>query len=332
MDVTDIDTTESQLSAFLAEQLGTDAPCIANLQRIGVGRSRENWIFDLVAPTGETEPLILRRDPEGGLVETDRGVEFAVLTALEKCTVPAPHARWLDASGARLGRPSLIMRREQGSCDYGVVNGDRPLNERVALARSFCELLAGVHAIDWADLGLGDVLADPGPDAACAELSQWEQVLRKNQLEAYPELDLALDRLRRSTPTSPRTVLVHADFKPGNILLDDAGVTALLDWELAHLGDPLEDLGWVTQPLRTREHLIAGSWSAADLVGYYVEVTGHEVDPVALTWWQTFSTFKTAVMQVSGLRAFLDARSDEPFRPHRRVLSTLLAALPGAST
>jgi len=330
--VTDIDTTESQVRAFVTRQLGTDTARVANLQRIGVGRSRENWIFDLVGPDGECEPLILRRDPDGGLVETDRRTEFAILTALEKSDVPAPHARWLDANGTGFGRPSLIMRREHGVCDYGVVNGDRPLAERVELAQAFCELLAAVHGVDWAALGLGDVLDDPGPEAARAELENWERILRKDQLEAYPELDLAIDRLRATAPRSSRTVLVHADFKPGNILLDDHGVVALLDWELAHLGDPIEDLGWVTQPLRVREHLIDGAWSADDLVRHYARTTGTDVDPLALDWWRTFSTFKTAVMQVSGLKAFLETRSDEPFRPNRRVLSTLLATLPGETS
>ncbi len=127
-------------------------------------------------------------------------------------------------------------------CDYRVVNGDRPVARRRALAEAFCDLLAQVHAVDWRALGLGDVLADPGEEAARHELDHWEQVLRADQLEALPELDLAIDWLRARARPSRRTVLVHADYKPGNILLEGDRVTALLDWELAHLGDPLEDL------------------------------------------------------------------------------------------
>jgi aminoglycoside phosphotransferase (APT) family kinase protein len=122
-------------------------------------------------------------------------------------------------------------------------------------------------------------------------------------------------------------VLVHADFKPGNILLDGDRITALLDWELAHLGDPLEDLGWVTQPLRTREHLIPGSWEREDLIAHYAAVRSVEVDPAALAWWNAFASFKTAVMQVSGLRAFLDGRSETLYRPHPKVLRALLDAI-----
>ncbi|HEY2207065.1 MAG TPA: phosphotransferase family protein [Pseudonocardia sp.] len=319
-----------RLRAFLAAHLDGVQPRIVDLGRIGVGRSRENWVFDLVTAPGATperEPLILRRDPDGGLVETDRGAEFALLSALERSDLPAPVARWLDADGAWLGRPSLVMRRAPGDCDYRVLNGERPLAERAVLAGRFCDLLARVHLTDWRGLGIGELLPDPGAGAALAELRGWEEILRRDQLEEYPELELAIDRLRETAPASARTVLVHADFKPGNILLEGDRVTALLDWELAHLGDPLEDLGWVTQPLRAGEHTIAGTWESADLLRHYERVTGFEVDRTSLAWWVTFSTFKTAVMQVSGLRSFLEGRSDEPYRPTRGVLRTLLAAV-----
>lgn len=320
-----------RLSAFVAAQV--PGAGVADVRPAGAGRSRENWLFDLIVPAADAatvvEPMILRCDPDGGLVDTDRATEFAVLRALERGPVPSPTARWLDATGEHLGRPGLIMRRERGTCDYGIVNGDLPLEVRADLARQFCDLLADVHTLDWAALGLQAVLPDPGPDAALAELDRWEQILRADQLEAYPEIDLALGRLRAAAPRSRRTVVVHADFKPGNVLVEDGRVSCLLDWELAHLGDPLEDLGWVTQPLRHREHLIPGVWGREELLARYEAVTATEVDRRALAWWQTFSTLKTAVMQVSGLRAFLDGRSDEPYRPTRRVLATLLEGVCG---
>ncbi len=330
--VVDDDLSLSErLHAFVDAELDDGDATIVDLHPVGLGRSRDNWVFDLVTldddGTKISEPLILRCDPDGGLVDTDRATEFAVLRALEGSTVPSPPARWLDATGERLGRPSLIMRREPGTCDYRIVNGPLPVDVRKDLARQFCDLLAQVHDVDWRSLDLHHALSDPGPEAASAELDKWEQILRHDQLEAYPELDLALYELRARAPRSGRTVLVHADFKPGNILLENNRVSCLLDWELAHLGDPMEDLGWVTQPLRTREHLIPGVWERDDLIARYESATATTVDRTALSWWTTFSTLKTAIMQVSGLRAFLDGRSDEPYRPNRRVLSTLLDAL-----
>jgi aminoglycoside phosphotransferase (APT) family kinase protein len=319
---------------FLAAQLaGSAPPRIEGVERVAVGRSRENWLFDAIWPAAATgaddvvEHLIVRRDPMGGLLETSRADEFAVLQALEGTAVPAPRARWLDAEGTHLGRPSLVMVREPGECDYFVLDGERPRPERVELARRFCDLLASLHRVEWAGAGMGRLLADPGPWASRAELDRWEAVLRRDQAEPYPELELALGWLRSTAPRSARTVLVHGDFKPGNVLLDGDRIVALLDWELAHLGDPMEDLGWVTQPLRRREHLIPEAWERQDLLAHYQAATGFEVDEASVAWWNVLASFKTAVMQVTGLRSFVEGRSDEPYRPTPAVIGALLDAV-----
>lgn len=154
-------------------------------------------------------------------------------------------------------------------------------------------------------------------------------VLRRDQCEPLPELAVAATWLRERAPRSAGTVLVHGDFKPGNVLLAGGEPTALLDWELAHLGDPMEDLGWVTQPLRQDEHLIPGAWERADLFARYRAATGRDVDEAGVAWWNVFACCKTAVMQVSGLRAFLEGRSPELYRPTHAVLAALLEAAGG---
>lgn len=316
----------SRLEAFLRAHVDGEPPEISGLARLGVGRSRENWVFDARWPDGRLEHLILRQDPRGGLVDTDRAVEFAALRALEGSGLGAPRARWLDADGTWMERPALVMVREPGVCDYALLSSDRPLETRVALARKLCELMAAVHDLDWRACGLGAALGEPGSCPARTELQRWEAILRADQLEAYPELELVLLQLAETAPACPSVTLVHADFKPGNVLVQDDQVGALLDWELVHLGDPLEDLGWVTQPLRTREHLIPGAWEREDLIAHYARLRP-DVDPSALAWWNLFAGFKTAVMQVSGLRSFVEGRSDDLYKPSRKVLRTLLSTL-----
>ncbi|MGY9075343.1 MAG: phosphotransferase family protein [Acidimicrobiales bacterium] len=321
---------EAQIIAFLASEVGSDADVrVDNLVLIGTGRSRENWLFDArwSGPDGEIhEELIVRRDPLGGLLETERSLEFAILQALQSTEVPAPRVRWLDADGTRLGRPSLVMVRESGDCDYYILSDEtRAAEDRTDLARRLCELMAQVHQVDWRAAGLDRVLDDPGLNAAAAAVDHWEEILRRDQLEPYPELELAAHWLRRNAPQSPGTVLLHSDFKVGNVLLDDRNrINCLLDWELAHLGDPHEDLGWVTQPLRTREHFVSGKWERAELLGHYEQVTGMAVDHEAVHWWNAMSCYKTAVMQSSGLKSFVEGRSDDLYLPTAAVLSTLL--------
>lgn len=330
--MTDVGDAEmlAQLEGFLKTVLVESPPQVVDLMKATLGRSRENWLFDAVWQAGDEEtrePLIVRRDPLGGLVESERRIEFALLRALEASSLPVPRARWLDATGEWLGRPSLIMNRESGASEYYVLNGDRPLEERVALATQFCDLMAEVHLVDWEGLGIGEILKDPGKWASRGELDRFTEILHQDQLEAYPELELAIMWLRETAPPSEKTVLVHADFKPGNVLLEGTRVVALLDWELAHLGDPMEDLGWVTQPLREREHLIPGAWEPEQLIDRYRAKTGFDAAPESIRWWNVFSTFKTAVMQVSGLRAYLEGMAEEPYRPTAKVLTTLLDSI-----
>ena len=320
------------LRRFFGEHMPATAIEILDLKNTSLGRSRENWSFDLVWSKGDRsgrEPLILRRDPVGGLVESDRATEFAVLKALKDTAVLAPAARWLDAEGKWFGRPSLIMRREPGTCHYYVLNGSRSLDERLELAHAICDLLARVHLVDWRQGELVDVFPDPGPDAARVQVDEWEAVLQRDRPEPYPEIELAAQWLRATAPRSQATVLVHGDYKPGNVLIEGRRVVALLDWELAHLGDPLEDLGWVTQPLRRREHMIPGVWEREQILERYRRTTGFAIGEAEIRWWNVFATFRTAVMQVTGLRSFLDGRSGEPYRPTARVLRVLLDAVDG---
>lgn len=286
---------------------------LEGLARTSGGLSRENWVFRASwrDPAGTHDvPLILRRDPAGGLLVTVRREEFAVLKALESTPVAAPPALWIDDDGSALGSPSLIMRRINGECDWFVLNSERPEAVRLALAYNFLELLVQIQEVDWRGLGLDAALKDPGPDAASAELDRWEAELRRVALEPVPELEVVLRWLREHARPARRTVLVHGDFKPGNALVDGDRISTMLDWETAHLGDPLEDLGWITNPVRAREHQIQGLWERADIVAAYSAATGHSVDEEELTWWNVFSCWKLAVIVLTGIHAFVAGTFD----------------------
>jgi aminoglycoside phosphotransferase (APT) family kinase protein len=325
---------QTRLRAFLAAQLpGAGGLEITGLRRTSSGFSRENWPFDAAWHTGggtETAELIMRRDPVGSVLVTDRREEFAVLRALESSAVPAPRARFLDADGRFLERPAVVMDRVAGDCDWFVVNGERPLPVRLAFARRALELLVAIHAVDWRGAGLGSVLGEPQPGTgpAAAAIDKWEHELRRQQLEPFPELEVVLGWLRAHEPVAQAITLVHGDFKPGNMLLapdraaeepvEGAGdgaveIVAMLDWETAHLGDPLEDVGWVTNPLRHREHQIPGEWERGDIMRAYAELTGLDVSDDDVRFWNVLANFKLAVIVLTGVRSFVDGRGDRVF-------------------
>ncbi len=281
------------------------------------GLSRENWSLDAtwVDQTGaQTRQLMLMRDACGTLLDTDRKREFAVLKALEATPVPAPRAHWIDDDGHWLGAPSLVMDRMPGRCDYLVLNGARPLQARLKLARGFTDLMANIHAIDWRERGLSAVLDVPSGAPSRRELAYWEAEYRRVQLEPHPELDYILAWLRLNAPEAEAIVLVHGDFKPGNALIEGEHISAKLDWETAHLGDPLEDLGWVTNPVRKREHQIAGVWEREQIVAAYSAITGRIVNEAALRWWNVFSGWKLAVIQLTAVSEFVAGRYDRVFQ------------------
>ena len=323
-----------RLVAFLREQLPTARNLhIEGLHRVGAGLSRENWPFDAVWHADGSEvrrKLILRRDPVGSVLETDRRLEFETLRRLQASGVPTPQAHWVDDTGEWLDRPVIIMERYQGVCDYFVLSGGTlgfPPEHRERLARRFCEILASIHMLDWRSAGFGDLFEDPETDAADAAIDEWEAYLNRQLLEPMPELVEILTWLRRRAPRSQATVLVHGDYKPGNSLIRDGKVEVILDWETAHLGDPLEDIGWITNPVREAEHLIAGVWERPQLFAHYQQLTGFEVDEEAVYFWNVFANFKLAAILLTGVRSLCEGRSDRvySYASTQGMVSRLLA-------
>jgi aminoglycoside phosphotransferase (APT) family kinase protein len=312
----------TELTAWLTDEVG-EPVVIGDLTRTSAGFSRENWVFDATW-AGQRHQLIARRDPPGSVLNTDRKVEAAVLTALAGTEIRAPTLRWADLDGSRLGRPTLVMDLAPGLCDGFVLNRDRPLDERTDLAAHIYDQLAAIHLVDWRRLDIAGALSDPGPAAALSAIDHWEAELERVQLEPEPELAFVMHWLRSRAPANEVTTLVHGDFKPGNVLLRDGQVTAVLDWETVHLGDPHEDLGWVTNPLRQGEHRIAGAWEPQDLLDHWAKRTGLGVDPEAVHWWQVLANVKLSVIVLTGVRAFVEGRLDRIHQSPVRIYRLLL--------
>ncbi len=328
----------SDLRATLLDFLGDRLPGRADLEvteprRLGGGSSQENWAFDLFWTDGDTRrtaALLLRREPESGVVDTTRETEFALLQALGGTDVPVAKVHWTD-DGTTFGRPSMIVERRRGAADRAVLRDADPLaigpDARLRLAGGLADLLASVHRADVGEIGLTSVLPDPGADPAAAELDRWLGELDRVEREPQPALRLVARWLRDHLPPSPeRITLVHGDFRPANVLVHDGRLEVLLDWELAHLGDPVDDLGWYTCSIYSREHFLPGRWEMDDFLQRYVVAAGIEgVDPDRLHFWQVMSSFRLAIMALTGVANFLDSSTDRPAAPADRVVRQALA-------
>lgn len=303
---------EHKLQEFLRPLMEQQDLCVGNLDRMSTGMSRENWTFDIaMQPGGEVrESLILRRDPLGGMLDTDRRAEFEVLVAVREAGYPIPRVIGVDLDGTRLGRPSLIMEIAPGKCEYHALTDERPLETRKRLASDFLQLLVDLQAIDWQAAGLAATLEDPGEIPALHEVERWNSELQRAALEPMPELELIRMWLVEHARAARKIVLVHGDFKPGNALIHDDHFSAVLDWETTHLGDPLEDLGWITNQARASEHQIPGHWERADIAAAFRDRTGYDFDEQELHWWNVFSCWKLAVIVLTGLRSTIDGKFD----------------------
>jgi aminoglycoside phosphotransferase (APT) family kinase protein len=304
--VADARELRAPLEAWLGEIAGAPVKVDA-LERAPGGASKENFFFALAQPSG-TSQMLLRLDPGESIVETHRLREFQVLRAVEGAA-PVPRVHAVDPDGVRLGRPSLVMARvqgrtqpEAGSRPSGVGIGFEP-TLRATLADDFLAALVGIHAVDWRarDLGAFDVPRAGTREAAGWSLAWWERVYAEDAVEAQPVIALGAEWLRANLPDAERIAIVHGDYRSGNFLYDDTGrITAILDWELAHLGDPHEDLGWVVNDLfSVRDtadgRLACGLLPREEMLARYEAAVGWKIDHTRLRFYEIFNNYKLAV-------------------------------------
>jgi aminoglycoside phosphotransferase (APT) family kinase protein len=192
------------------------------------------------------------------------------------------------------------------------------------IAQQKVDILARIHAVDWRDRGL-DFLGVPDNVGACAtkEIDHWETIMRKEALEQQPALELGIAWMRANQPTAQKIALVHADYRTGNFLVEAGRITGVLDWEMVHLGDPMEDVAWVC--LRSwrwaGDARMGGLFLRDDFYRRYEEASGLKVDPDAVRFWEVLGNVKLAVIFLTGARSFVEGRSRDPIHAFTSYLN-----------
>jgi aminoglycoside phosphotransferase (APT) family kinase protein len=289
-----VSETPEDLVAALRELLGCAS--IDGLERLSGGASRETYAFEAVDADGARRSLILQRDRPGA-IRTGRGMdnEVAVLRAAGAHGVPVAR---LVADGDVAGAPGMVLERVEGeTIARKILRDDEFAAARPVLAAQAGRALAGIHGVTI-DTAWGLERQD--------QLTQYRSVL-DSLGEAHPALELGFRRLEATRPRESRTTVVHGDFRTGNLIVDREGLRAVLDWELVHLGDPLEDLGWfcVRAWRFGSPHPAGGFGSYDELCAAYEEASGVPVDLDALRWWEAVGSLKWGVMCIMQARAHL---------------------------
>jgi aminoglycoside phosphotransferase (APT) family kinase protein len=278
----------------LAAALG--AHDVGALRRLSGGASRETWAFE-----ADGRPLILQRARPGGVTSAALTTEVDLLGAARAAGVPVPAVVVSggdvdgddgdNGDGERLGRSWMVVDRIEGeTIPRRILRDEEFASARTLLTAQCGRALAAVHSID------------PEGVSGLAPTDQFEQFrqLLDAMDEPHPAFELGFRWLERSPPPRRADTVVHGDFRNGNLVVGPDGLRAVLDWELAHLGDPLEDLGWLcVRAWRFGAGPRVGGFGDVDeLVAAYESApaaTG-TVDRDALAWWEAMGTLKWGVM------------------------------------
>jgi aminoglycoside phosphotransferase (APT) family kinase protein len=290
---------------------------VEHLHLLTGGASRQTWSFDAVVEHMDgqviTLPLILRSDPqEGPQAVMDRDLEFRVIEAAYAEGVLVPKLYFLGDNS--LGVPFFIMERIEGETIPRRLFRDRDYNQaRQVMTQQLGARLARIHRVPLERYqleGLSRPQAARSP--AEEEIARYETMYETMAREPHPAFELAFRWLRQHIPARQEQVLVHGDYRMGNLMFGPEGLRAILDWELAHVGDPLEDLGWMC--VRSwrfgNDHLpVGGVGEREEFWRAYEEAGGYAVDPGRVHFWEIFGNLRWGVICLNMTQPFLDGQN-----------------------
>jgi aminoglycoside phosphotransferase (APT) family kinase protein len=241
-----VDDSRDRLDAFLrARCADPDIFEITGYQRIVGGYSRtmaKVWVRD----AGGCAGYVVRSDPaiDSAFIDTDRAYEWALLRSLDAAgTIPMASPLWCDLTGEELGAPAIVSQLIDGP---SLLTAAMPCDERARLdmALRFAEVAAAIHTFDLRALPAHLPVPSSWDDYIGQRADEWVEAERASA-GADPFMRLIGCWLRANKPQPIPLGLVHGDFQPNNAVVDPDGGYRMIDWELAHVGDPREDLGWM---------------------------------------------------------------------------------------
>jgi aminoglycoside phosphotransferase (APT) family kinase protein len=303
-----------RIAGYLAARMPQAAGvAVEDLARIYGGSSQETFRFRarwIEGSEAVDRSLILRRDATAGLVVAERDLEFNVYRALAGQGLPIPGVHFLELEPQWLDRPFFIMDMCPGKPGSPFSPTDPYEGHGETIARQFWTIMGKLAAIDHHAVGLQTLRNATASDGFWSlELDRWEAILDEGEAIIEPTVRGAIRWLRRNPPAAPaKPAIVHGDYRSGNFLFTpDGEISAILDWEMCHIGDPLEDVAWSIDPFwPITRHLPLDEgialWEAA---------SGVALDREALRWWQLFSAVKACAIWTTAAESFASGKNRE---------------------
>lgn len=314
---------ESRIAAYLRGKLPqAEGLRLSSVERIAVGWSHETWLFDAEwqeAGQAHRQGMCLRRDPGNALLRhlSDLGEQFRVLKALESTPLTAPIVWWYESDPAILDAPFLVMEKVPGSCPSPWGREGRAFYqaaaERGVLPRSFTQTLATLHTLDWRAAGL-EFLGVPaaGPDFARREIAKWRELIALSGHPPEPVLTDLIGWLEANAPSSSRVTLVHGAYRTGNLLIHEDRISAVLDWELQVLGDPMYDVAYVLSDLnREGTELLSNLVDRDAFYREYEAATGFTIDDEICRYYNALYAMRSVAFWMSASGLYAEGRSND---------------------
>lgn len=289
------DVDASQLARWF-DANGIDLTEPVRLTLIAGGRSNLTYQADDAAGRS----YVLRRPPMGNVLPSAHDVarEHRIISALDGSGVPVPHSYGLCTDPSVFGAPFYVMNLVPGVVVAVDSEGSEyPVESRTLASIDLVDIMARIHLLDVDEVGLGAL--GRKEDYGQRQLRRWHRQFHESSDRDLPLVDEVHRRLSSAIPPQKFTGLVHGDLRPGNVLLSpDGRVNAVLDWELATLGDTLADLGWLVatwrmpgEPELLESPTAHPGWlSRAELINRYSERTGHDVSDIG--WYRAFALWR----------------------------------------
>ena len=318
----DDNTLAARTADYLSSQVGHPVR-VGIIKRFPVGFS---WLTFAVPVNGldgpgSTTELILRLGPDYGLFAPySAGPQVMAMQSLEGSAVLLPRAFWSSDDASILGAPFLFCEKVSGSAVVPwVAASEPPLAEayRKSLGTDFIDALAALHRVPWADKPIAAMAGGITAENAAARMVElYEGLIARWAMRPYPLADWGIRWLKAHKPVAPRVTIVHGDYRTGNFLEAGGRITAILDWELVHLGDPHEDLAWVSMPMYKGGspylcRLCEPDW----FYERWSQQSGIQVSMASVRYYQVFSLLKLAATHMAAARCFEEGRFNDMRMP-----------------
>lgn len=314
-------TLARKIEQYLSAQVGRPVS-VGTIRRFPVGFSWLTYAVPVRGLDGAPEQeLILRLGPDYGLFAPySAEPQVHAMRSLEGTAVPLPRAYWSSDDRAILGAPFLFCEKVSGDAVVPWVSAtEPPLEEgyRRRLGEQFIDALAALHRVDWRSQPIAAMAGDITPaNAALRAVEHWEALIDRWAMRPYPMAQWGIRWLKAHAPVAPRVAIVHGDYRTGNFLETGGQITSILDWELVHLGDPHEDLGWTSLPMYMGGTKLIGRLAEPDwFYERYAAQAGIAVDLHAVRYYQALSLLKLAATHMAAARCFEDGRFNDMRMP-----------------